>query len=445
MKFTERAERADAIMSPVDAADLADASTSGPEVSLYSAMSRSLGDMVEVIAEIDRAIATAHATRALMIDQARQWSEATEAASERRADAGWSPAVRAQRILVSSLACALRVPERTAERLVADSELLVHELPGTQQALTEGRLSWRHATTIADQARTLPVDRRAAFEGAVLPHAERLTVSLLNKKARRIRELVHPESVDVRHQRAAEDREVELQLCADGMAWLSLFLPAARAQAAYNRIVDIADRESRDARDAGRVPLDDDGTQRSLTLTQRRADIAVELLTAGTLASGRDNGIRATVAITVPVLRLLGVSDEPATLEGYGPIDIETAVSLAGTAKSFIRILTHPETGTMLSVGRDRYSAPTDLRTFLRVVDETCRFMGCNRPALRCDLDHTLDWVHGGQTAHDNLAHLCPSHHHLKHQTGWRVQQKPGRVLEWTSPGGQKYWTHPAA
>ena len=442
MKFTERAERAVAIMSPADLANFADVSSTRPEVSLYAAMSRSLGDMVEVIVEIDRAIATAHATRALMVDQARQWSEATEAVSERRADAGWSPAVRAQRILASSLACALRVPERTAERLVADSELLVHKLPGTQQALTEGRVSWRHATTIADQARTLPVECRAAFEAAVLPHAERLTVSLLNKKARRLRELVHPEPVDIRHQRAAEDREVALQLCADGMAWLSLFLPAAQAQAAYNRIVDIADHESRNA---GRVPFDGDCTQRSLTLAQRRADIAAELLTAATLASGRDNGIRATVAITVPVLRLLGVSDKPATLEGYGPIDIETALSLAGTAKSFIRILTNPETGTVLSVGRDRYAAPTDLRTFLRVVDETCRFMGCNRAARLCDLDHTLDWVHGGQTAHDNLAHLCPSHHHLKHQTGWLVQQKPGRVLEWTSPGGQIYVTHPAA
>lgn len=453
MKFAEVSESSPTGVDPSSAGAVLSTNSTG---SLYGAMSRSLGDMVEAIADVDRVIAAAHAARTLMIDQARQWSEATESVSERAADGGWNMSVRAQRVLASSLACALRLPERSAERLIADSELLVHELPQTQQALSDGRVSWRHATAIVEHARTLPEESRAEFEAAVLPHAERLTVALLNKKARRVRELVHPEPVDVRHRLAAEERRVELDFCVDGMAWLSLFLPAVQAKAAFDRIVNIADSEARDAarqacnvgspsRDAASPSGDAVPGTSELTLTQRRADIAVELLTTGTVATGRDRGIRATLAITVPVLRLLGVSDEPATLEGYGPIDTETALELAGTATSFVRILTHPETSAVLSVGRDRYRAPTDLRTFLRVSDETCRFPGCNRSAKRCELDHTVDWVHGGQTAHDNLAHLCPSHHHLKHQTEWRVRQLPGRTLEWTSPGGQTYLTHPAA
>jgi len=449
VRFAGAAVSSDAVEAAGSALSTSSPLSTNSAGSLYGAMSGSLGDLVEAIAGVDRVIAAAHAARTLMIDQARQWSEATESVSERAADGGWNTSVRAQRVLASSLACALRLPERSAERLIADSELLVHELPQTQQALSDGRVSWRHATAIVEHARTLPEESRAAFEAAVLPHAERLTVALLNKKARRVRELVHPEPVDVRHRLAAEERRVELDLCADGMAWLSLFLPAVQAKAAFDRIVDIADCEARDAaRQACTVGsasrAASPGTS-ELTLTQRRADIAVELLTTGTAATGRDRGIRATLAITVPVLRLLGASDEPATLEGYGPIDTETALELAGTATSFVRILTHPETSAVLSVGRDRYRAPTDLRTFLRVSDETCRFPGCNRSAKRCELDHTVDWVHGGQTAHDNLAHLCPSHHHLKHQTGWRVRQLAGRTLEWTSPGGQTYLTHPAA
>jgi len=449
IRFAGAAVSSDAVEAAGSALSTSSPLSTNSAGSLYGAMSGSLGDLVGAIAGVDRVIAAAHAARTLMIDQARQWSEATESVSERAADGGWNTSVRAQRVLASSLACALRLPERSAERLIADSELLVHELPQTQQALSDGRVSWRHATAIVEHARTLPEESRAAFEAAVLPHAERLTVALLNKKARRVRELVHPEPVDVRHRLAAEERRVELDFCADGMAWLSLFLPAVQAKAAFDRIVDIADCEARDAaRQACTVGLASraasPGTS-ELTLTQRRADIAVELLTTGTAATGRDRGIRATLAITVPVLRLLGASDEPATLEGYGPIDTETALELAGTATSFVRILTHPETSAVLSVGRDRYRAPTDLRTFLRVSDETCRFPGCNRSAKRCELDHTVDWVHGGQTAHDNLAHLCPSHHHLKHQTGWRVRQLAGRTLEWTSPGGQTYLTHPAA
>jgi len=149
------------------------------------------------------------------------------------------------------------------------------------------------------------------------------------------------------------------------------------------------------------------------------------------------------VLVTVPVLTLLGSSEEPANLEGYGPIDAETARWLAARAPSFMRLLTHPETGVVLSLGRTRYAVPRDLRTWLRVRDGTCRFPGCSRAARVCEVDHTDDWQFGGETRHDNLAHLCKSHHHLKHHTGWVVEQRGGGVLEWTSPLGKKYLVDP--
>jgi hypothetical protein len=62
-------------------------------------------------------------------------------------------------------------------------------------------------------------------------------------------------------------------------------------------------------------------------------------------------GIRATVHVTVPVLTVLGLDDEPATVEGYGPIGADTARRLCANAPSFMRLLTHPETGVVLSVG----------------------------------------------------------------------------------------------
>jgi hypothetical protein len=155
-------------------------------------------------------------------------------------------------------------------------------------------------------------------------------------------------------------------------------------------------------------------------------------------------GIRATVLVTVPVLTLLGLDDEPANVEGYGPIDADTARRLCANAPSFMRLLTHPETGAVLSVGRDRYAVPKDLRRWLRVRDEHCRFPGCGRRAQQCEVDHTIDWQHHGSTRHDNLAHLCPSHHHVKHHTGWTIKQLGGGALEWTSPHGRNYTSRPA-
>jgi hypothetical protein len=155
--------------------------------------------------------------------------------------------------------------------------------------------------------------------------------------------------------------------------------------------------------------------------------------------------VTAKVFVTVPVLTLLGREDLPATLDGYGPIDADTARMLAGHAPSFIRLLTHPETGAVLSVGRESYRVPQDMKNWLQVRDATCRFPGCSRQAARCEIDHTRDWEHDGQTRHDNLAHLCKSHHILKHKSDWQVTQARDGTgnLTWTSPTGRNYTTEP--
>jgi len=222
----------------------------------------------------------------------------------------------------------------------------------------------------------------------------------------------------------------------DGMAGLLVTGPAPLIYAAHHRLTDMAER---DRREKGKDSTDD------RTIAQRRSDLLLELLIEGQSGDGSVRNITATLAITVPVLRLLGVSDEPATLEGYGPIDIDTALKLAGTAKSFVRILTDPVTGSVKDVDRECRKPPTDLERCLIIDDETCRFPGCNQPASRSDIDHTTDWFYDGRTAFDNLAHLCPKHHRFKHHSAWTVEQLPGRILRWTSPTGREYLTYPTS
>ncbi|WP_281350892.1 HNH endonuclease signature motif containing protein [Agromyces agglutinans] len=142
-------------------------------------------------------------------------------------------------------------------------------------------------------------------------------------------------------------------------------------------------------------------------------------------------------------MTLLGLSDEPAELDGYGPIDADTARRLAAHAPSMRRILVHPETGAVLSYGREHYRAPADLDGFVRVRDGQCRFPGCSRRAERADLDHTTAWEHGGRTDAANLAALCRHHHRLKHESGWRVEHEAGGVMRWTSPAGHVLRTLP--
>jgi len=388
------------------------------------------GQLIEAAAATAAEMAALSARQAFQIEQARELSEAVERMT-RPADAQtWSPTVAARHVIVSELAAALRLPERTAESLLGESRMLMTELPRTLAALSAGEISYRHAQRLIDHASSLPVESRRDFETAVLPAARSLPVGKFNETARKTRERTHPESIQVRHVLSVEDREVWVQNGRDGMASLTLYTSAADVHAAFSRVSNLA--ASVQSADEAR------------TLTQIRADALIDLLISGVTADGLGAGVQARIQVTIPALSLLGHSDEPATLEGYGPIDMDTARRLAGTAPCFTRILTHPETGCVLSVGKDHYKIPKDLRRWLRVRDETCRFPGCNRPAARSDIDHGLDWQYGGATAHDNLAHLCAKHHAMKHNTAWRVTQQPDGTMDWLSPSGRRYPTEPA-
>ncbi|MDR5699666.1 HNH endonuclease signature motif containing protein [Agromyces aerolatus] len=327
----------------------------------------------------------------------------------------------------------------------------------------------------------------------------------LRRAARRLVESVQADTIAARHQKARAERRVELQPAHDGMAWLHLLLPAADALLIKNRLCQAADRARRaepsaPSTGAGvigqttREPLArHDEVRRELAaerhLDQLRADLARDLLlhaippgpprdaperrrrerdetrhhssahhsaaeesaehhVSETVSAEQTvaslTGIRPTVHVTVPVMTLLGRTDEPGLLDGYGPIDADTARALAGEAASFTRLLTHPVTSAVLDVDRTSYRVPADLRRWLQVRDGTCRFPGCSRAAIRCDLDHSEGWAgEGGATSHDNLAHLCAAHHHLKHDTGWSLRHLHEGVLEWTSLTGARYRTAP--
>ena len=378
------------------------------------------------------------------------------------------------------LAPLLNISGRAAHRLLGQSLNLVLDLPKTLHCLGRGMISVRQARIIADEAPFVPVEVLSRFEDQVLARGAHLTPPRLTAICQRVRERLHPESIVTRKAAAAEDRHVEMTPAQDGMAWFSAYLPAEQACGIEHRLTCTA------------RALQNPSEPR--TLTQLKADVFSELLThhcpptestthngdpddpAGTSGSagagasvgrgggggdGRSDsnssggtgggrlvdlaavkGVQPVVFVTVPVLTLLG-GDDPAELEGYGPVDPDTARELAAHAPGFIRILTHPETGTVLSVGRDRYRVPQDLRNTILVRDKTCRHPGCNRPAPACDIDHTIPWHQGGTTSYDNLAALCRTHHKLKTDGYWHYEQPEPGTITATSLTGKNYTTLP--
>jgi hypothetical protein len=124
---------------------------------------------------------------------------------------------------------------------------------------------------------------------------------------------------------------------------------------------------------------------------------------------------RAEVLVTVPVFSLMGLTDEPAELEGYGPIPPSMARKLAAEAPEFVRILVHPHTGEPLSIGKEHYRVPARMRTWLRNRDGKCVFPGCSTVTAHTEADHLKAFEHGGTTGQENLGNTCVRHHYLKH------------------------------
>jgi hypothetical protein len=153
----------------------------------------------------------------------------------------------------------------------------------------------------------------------------------------------------------------------------------------------------------------------------------------GTEGAGTAGGIgtvpvpRADVLVMVPVFSLLGLTDEPAVLDGFGPIPASMARRLvAGEAESFYRVLVDPRDGAPLEIGRTRYRLPETIKKWIRMRDGKCTFPGCNNRTTDNDTDHLTAWENGGQTDVRNLGQLCPKHHRLNTPApGYQPPQQP--------------------
>lgn len=386
-------------------------------------------DTLGHVLEIDAVMASFVAQRAVSINRLRR--EAL--ADPRRGSRATREIV--ERSVRLELAAALRITENAAGTLMARAEALVERYPRVLDALAGSRITERHADAVVDGLDEVEPHLRDDLLGQVLAMAEAQPLGTFRRALRRLLDSVRAQTLAERWAEALDDRRLVQEPAADGMAWLAWYGPAVEAQAIHDRVTAIA-----------KVLAAREGETR--TLDQLRADVFADLLIEGDTSAHPESarGIRARVVVTVPALSLLddeAAAHDPATIEGVGPFPIERARELCGGADGWMRVLTHPETGVVLSVGRDLYRPPPALQRLVRWRAERCMAPGCGMPAARCEIDHTIAWEHGGETAVGNLAPLCTGHHTVKHHGGWSVRQHPGGVLEWTSPTGRVYLVEP--
>ncbi|MBX7444974.1 MULTISPECIES: HNH endonuclease signature motif containing protein [unclassified Arthrobacter] len=369
-------------------------------------------------------------------------------AESAHAVAGPDAPVQAQEMAVAAeIGCVLALGPRAASSFLAASHVLATTLPRTFAALEAGALSWQHALAMVDETASLDAASAGALEAHFLdPDAPdpargcpvgQMPAHRFRGKARTWRERHHAESIEIRHAKGVADRRVEFRPDDNGMAWLSAYLRADQALAGWNRLTAAARSMQ--------------GPDEHRSMPQLRADTFAEAVLgnrspagvtdADGSGAGLSSRIRAQVLVTVPVSSLTGQTDEPAMLDGYGPIPASMARQLvANGAHSFYRVLVDPRDGAPLEIGRTSYRVTKAMRAWLRMRDGKCPFPGCSNNSLDNDADHILAWANGGTTGISNLGQPCRKHHRLRHTTGWTPtpaskHEPPG----WLSPTGRHY------
>jgi hypothetical protein len=191
------------------------------------------------------------------------------------------------------------------------------------------------------------------------------------------------------------------------------------------------------------------GAKSDSTPEQRRAD-ALGLLAERAMGTGFEGPVSGTRAERYQVVlhvdpSTLAADGEPgrAELEDGTRVSAETCRRLACDAS--VVTVKHAEDGSVLDVGRRTRSTPPSIRRALDVRDRGCRFPGCG--ARFADAHHIQQWADGGETRLENLILLCPHHHRLLHEGGFRMELNawPGGRPTFYTPRGLPVPETPAA
>jgi len=319
---------------------------------------------------------------------------------------------------------ALRLSPGTAERRLAVARTLVARLPATLALLRVGQISYLQAMKLAEAVTPFDDETVSEVEERVLRRAPEQTLAQFDTSVRRAVIAADPRRAEQRHADAVEQRRVVLTPQDDGMAELWALLPADGA-ALVGSVLDCLASAKTDQR----------------TADQRRADALVDVFARvlGDPDLPEQHGQRPAINVTVPISTLLGCDEQPADLNGHGPITAAMARRIAADPTgTWRRLLTNPE-GQLLEYGREKYRPPQNLADFVIARDRTCTFVGCRRPARLSDLDHHEPYEAGGTTDSANIGALCERHHNAKHHAGWRVRRRDDGSCHWTSPTGHTY------
>ena len=337
------------------------------------------------------------------------------------------------------MAAALRISQGLAASRVRYARALRERLPKVGALFRAGDIDFRLFATIVYRTALITDEQVLAAVDAELaikvPRWPSMSRGRLSGQVDEVVARVDADAVRRRRQRQS-DREVWFADDGEGVSEIGGSLFTADAHALEKRLEALA------ATVCGHDPR---------TREQRRAD-ALGALAASADRLGCRCGRRDCAAGKRPAASpvVIQVIAEQATLDGRGDtpasevgadqlITPELVAALAASAR--LVPLVHPGDAPP----ENGYLPSKALADFVRCRDLTCRWPGCDRPAVDCDLDHTIPYSQGGATHAANLTCKCRTHHLVKTFGGWSEQQLPDGTLILKSPAGHTHVTTPGS
>nr|WP_238305995.1 MULTISPECIES: HNH endonuclease signature motif containing protein [Mycobacterium] len=348
-------------------------------------------------------------------------------------------AIDTMEAVAAEVAAGLRISQRRAQTKLRWARAMRERVPKVAALFCAGDIDFcAFATVVSRTDLITDAEVLARVDGLVAANLTRWPSLTAGRLAGKVDAIVA--GLDADAVRRRQDRAVQREVCFsedhEGITYLEggLFTPDARALDA--RLTALA---------ATVCPHD------PRTTAQRRADAL------GALGAGADRlGCRCgrtectagqrtpTAAVVIHVIAeqatLAGAGTTPASLlEAGGLITPEVLAELAAGARQVPLIhpgYRPPEPG---------YRPSAALADFVRCRDLTCRWPGCEVPASRCDVDHTIPYAQGGPTHAGNLKCYCRTHHLVKSFWGWREKQLADGTLILTSPAGEVHVSTPGS
>jgi len=260
----------------------------------------------------------------------------------------------ARELAVVHLALSWQLSEARVGVLLHQGRYLLTVLPGVLAALEDGVVGPEMVEVLIEVCDVLEPDVAVAVADQVLAAvaAGRCPdASAVRARARRASVRLAPGSARQRAQRANADRDVRWWAGPDGTGTVELTGPAAKVRAALGVIRDRATLLRHTDAAAG-VSV--------RTAAQSRFDAGLELLLGGGTNHSLDSGGAARggstgsglpgVLVHVPLAVALGLSEQPAQLQGYGPLTAPAAREVIEDGAQLWPVWVHPASGEPLGV-----------------------------------------------------------------------------------------------